>query len=266
MAAALLQGVALPAQELPCRPQRYAFKAGERVTYRAYYSWGFIWLSAGDVLFETRDTVYRRHPAFHFVSRGWSLQEYDWIFRVRDSFEAIVAKDSFSPLRFVRSTEEGGFKTYNRYSFNHADRTVSIVSYTSSRPYKEETKRVEPCTFDVLSAIYFCRNIDFNRYRQGDKIPLTMVIDNEIYSLFIRYRGKEQVKPRKNSTTYSTIKFSVMLVEGTVFKGGEDMTVWVTDDSNRVPVMVEAKILIGSVKAIITGAEGLAHGAMPGMP
>ena len=31
----------------------------------------------------------------------------------------------------------------------------------------------------------------------------------------------------KNS---SVIKFSVLLVEGTIFKGGEDMTVWVTDD------------------------------------
>ena len=50
-----------------------------------------------------------------------------------------------------------------------------------------------------------------------------------------------------------------MLVEGTIFKGGEDMTIWVTDDGNRVPIMVEAKILIGSVKAIITGAEGLVN-------
>ena len=84
-----------------------------------------------------------------------------------------------------------------------------------------------------------------------------MVIDNDVFNLFIRYLGKEDIKLHKDTKTYSTIKFSVMLVEGTLFTGGEDMTIWVTDDGNRVPVMVEAKILIGSVKAVITGAEGL---------
>jgi len=37
------------------------------------------------------------------------------------------------------------------------------------------------------------------------------------------------------------------------------MTVWVTDDRNRIPIIVEARILIGSVKAVFTGAEGLRH-------
>jgi hypothetical protein len=48
-----------------------------------------------------------------------------------------------------------------------------------------------------------------------------------------------------------------LLIEGTIFKGGEDMYVWVTDDKNRIPVLVEAKILIGSVKAYLESAKGL---------
>jgi len=46
-------------------------------------------------------------------------------------------------------------------------------------------------------------------------------------------------------------------VAGTIFKGGEDLVVWVTDDNYRIPVLVEAKILVGSVKAVLVGAEGL---------
>jgi len=49
------------------------------------------------------------------------------------------------------------------------------------------------------------------------------------------------------------------LVDGTIFKGGEGMTVWVTDDKNKIPVMVEAQILVGSVKAILTNATGLRY-------
>ena len=44
-------------------------------------------------------------------------------------------------------------------------------------------------------------------------------------------------------------------MEGDVFKGGENMKVWVSDDERRVPVMVEAKILVGSVKGILDDSE-----------
>jgi hypothetical protein len=48
-----------------------------------------------------------------------------------------------------------------------------------------------------------------------------------------------------------------MLVEGTIFSGGEDLTVWVTDDKNKIPVLIKAKILVGSVKGVFQSAENL---------
>lgn len=238
------------AQDSVCVNLIKPFNKGELVYYRAYYNWRFIWLNAGDVLFTVKDTVYKNQPAYHFISRGWSLKEYDWFFKVRDRFEAIVSKDSFKPLWFLRDTYEGGFKTYNRYEFDYQSNQVKIISYTSNRPYREDVKELRPCTYDVLSAIYRCRAIDFNQYNPGVTIPLSMLVDNDFFNLFIRYHGRENLKLRDGSS-HKTIKFSVMLVEGTIFKGGEDMTIWVSDDENRVPIMVEAKILVGSVKAII---------------
>ena len=85
-----------------------------------------------------------------------------------------------------------------------------------------------------------------------------MSIDDEVFDLFLRYKGKERLKTR-DGTVFNTIRFSALLVEGTIFKGGEDLEVWVTDDNNRVPVLVEAKILVGSVKGVLTGMEGLKH-------
>lgn len=49
--------------------------------------------------------------------------------------------------------------------------------------------------------------------------------------------------------------FSPLLVEGDVFKGGENMKVWVSNDEYRLPLLVEAKILIGSVKAMLEPAQ-----------
>ncbi|MCB9002637.1 MAG: DUF3108 domain-containing protein [Bacteroidales bacterium] len=102
----------------------------------------------------------------------------------------------------------------------------------------------------VLSAVYHFRQIDFTKYSIGEKIPINIAIDNDIYPLYIRYMGKEIIT-LKNGETYKTLKFKIKLVEGTIFTGGEDMTIWVTDNNLRIPVLVEAKILIGSVKAIL---------------
>ncbi len=235
---------------------RLPFAVGEEVSYRAYYNWRFIWLSAGNASFTVKDTVFGGQSAFHFVSKGWSLKDYDWFFKVRDRFESIADKQTLRPYWFLRSTHEGGYKAYNRYEFDYLRNQVNITSYTSERPFRVDNKAIKPGTFDVLSAIYYCRTINFDGYRVGDSIPITMAIDNDVFDLYIRYLGKEVLKIR-GGAVYSTIKFSVMLVEGTIFKGGEDMTVWVIDDANRIPVMVEAKILIGSVKAVLTGATGL---------
>lgn len=232
----------------------FSFKAGEEVCFRGIYNWTFIWINAGDVVFTVRDTVYCGKPAYYFCAKGWSLKEYDWFFKVRDKFESIVLKDGFKPVWFERNTQEGKSKVFNRYVYNYDYSTVNITSYSNDRPHKVEDKALPPNTYDLLSAIYYCRNLDFNNRHIDEKIPLSMVVDDGIFNLFIRYQGRETITTR-DKKRYSTIKFSVMLVEGTVFNAGEDMTVWITDDRNRIPVMVEAKILVGSVKALLTSVK-----------
>lgn len=241
-----------------CEIKKINFKNGELITYRAVYNWGFIWVNAGDVEFRVADTTYMDQPALYLKSTGWSLRKYDWFFKVRDRFESIVHLTTLQPYWFERDTHEGSYKAYNRYLFNHPDKALDIISHNSERAYKREILPLKNCTFDVLSAIYYCRTIDFNKYKKGDKIPVTMAVDDAVYDLFLRYKGKEQLKTR-DGQVFNTIRFSALLVEGTIFKGGEDLEVWVTDDLNRVPILIEAKILVGSVKAVLTGMEGLMH-------
>jgi hypothetical protein len=99
---------------------------------------------------------------------------------------------------------------------------------------------------DVLSSIYYARTIDFNKYKVDDKIPFTMFLGNEVYNLYIRYLGKTQVKTRYGK--FRAIAFKPLLVKGTMFEGGEKMTVWVSDDANHIPLRIESPITVGSVK------------------
>ena len=250
----VLRSYSLCGQVINQQINNSVFNSGEIIKYRAVYNWGFIWINAGDVVFSVQDTVYQGIPCYHFISKGWSLKQYDWFFKVRDRFESIASMDSLKPYWFVRDTYEGGNVVFNRYNFDYRNNKLAIFSYTSDRAAKELIVPLKPVTFDVLSAIYYCRTIDFENLTINQKIPLSMAIDNEVFNLYFRYLGKEKITLHDKSV-YSTYKFSVMLVKGTIFKGGEDLLVWVTDDKRRIPVLVEAKILVGSVKAVLVGVE-----------
>src|SRR5690606_13074728 len=110
---------------------------------------------------------------------------------------------------------------------------------------------------DVLSAIYYARNINYNNFKIGDKIPFTMFLDDEVFYLYIRYMGKFRIKTKYG--TFKAIKIQPLLIEGTLFKGGEDMVVWVSDDRNHIPLRVESPILVGSIKADMMSYSNLRY-------
>jgi hypothetical protein len=165
-------------------------------------------------------------------------------------------KETLLPLWFHRQNYEGGFEVNYKYFFDWSTKQAYTFTENSDRPFKQDTVAIRDCTYDVLSLIYFCRNLNFDGLSVNDTIPVVTFIDSEVYNLYIRYLGKEKIKDR-NKQEYNCIKFSALLVEGTIFKGGEDLFVWVTDDDNRIPILVEAKILIGSAKAYFESAKGL---------
>jgi hypothetical protein len=108
-----------------------------------------------------------------------------------------------------------------------------------------------------VSALYYARNIDFNRFKPGDRITFSMFLDNEVYNMYLRYMGKEEIKTRYGK--FRTIKLKPLLIKGTLFEGGEKMVAWVTDDLNRIPVRVESPLLVGSVKVDMMNYKNLRH-------
>src|SRR5258706_264273 len=58
---------------------------------------------------------------------------------------------------------------------------------------------------------------------------------------------------------FRAIKFRPLLIKGTIFSGGEKMTVWVSDDENHIPLRVESPIVVGKVKVDMMGNKNLRH-------
>lgn len=239
-----------------CFDRNSAFTEGESLKYEVYYNWGLIWLNAGYVTFIVKQGSYKERKIYYFDAYGTSYKSYDWIFKVRDRYQCYFDKELLRPLWFHRVNSEGGFELDYQYKFDwNNDRVISHTE-NSERPSSIDTIGITACTFDLLSSIYYSRNIDFSNKNIGDSIPVRSFIDNESFDLYIRYLGKEVIET-KEGKKYSCIKFSALLVEGTIFKDGEQLYGWVTDDENKIPVLVEAKILVGSVKTYLVQADGL---------
>lgn len=220
-----------------CGIRNKAFEEGESISYNVFYNVIGLYVNAGNANFSVSLDKMNNRPAYHVVGRGSSNPSYDWIFKVRDRYESYIDTANLQPLKFIRNIEEGGYKKFENITFNQETNTA----VTTEGVYK-----VPGCIQDVLSSIYYARNIDFNKYKPEDKIPFAMFLDNEVYNLYIKYMGKETIKTKYGK--FRAIKFKPLLVKGTLFEGGEKMTVWVSDDPNHIPLRIESPIVVGSVK------------------
>lgn len=230
--------VAQPSQR--CNIRNTTTKNTEKLRYKVYYTLAGLYAAAGETTFSNSLETYNQKPVFHVTGEGHTYKAYDWFYRVRDIYESFIDTVTMLPLKFVRNVSEGSTKIYNHVLFNHQSGTAVSLKRQIKTP---------DCIQDVLSAIYYARNIDFSKFKVNDIIPFNMFLDDEIYPLYIRYLGREKLRTKHG--VYNTIKFRPKLIEGTLFKGGEEMLVYVTDDKRKIPVYIETPILVGKVKVYL---------------
>ncbi len=246
--AALLLNTVQPGGSDFCGVKNTAFKNGEVVTMKVFYSALGAYVGAGEATFTTKIERFNGRPAYHFVGEGKSYSFFDNFFKVRDRYESYVDTATLLPLKFIRNVDEGGHKIYNNVSFNHSANTATSTNGVF---------KITDCIQDVVSSMYYARNIDFDKYKPGDKIPFDMFLDDEVYHLYLRYMGKEKIKTRYGK--FKAIKFKPLLIKGTMFEGGEKMTAWVSDDPNRLLLRVESPISVGSVKVDMMAYKNLRY-------
>ncbi len=224
----------------------------EKLTYTGYYNWGILWVKAGWVEF-TMSKSEKYPDAVKLEAAGGTFPSRDWIFKVRDTLISHYDSKTFLPYEFSRKAHEGNYHKTFDYVFNYKDSVILGDVHRIGRYLRKDTVRLLPDTYDMLSVAWMTRELDFDQYKENDLIPIRILIDSKIYDLYIRYLGVNKLKiAGRKQECYV---FSPLLVEGEVFKGGENMKVWVSKDEYRLPMMVEAKILVGAVKAILDSAE-----------
>jgi len=245
-----------PGGHTQCPVVNSVFGDGEEIRYTISYNWGPVWVDAGIITFSASTEQYRDKTSWHLRATGKTYASYDLLFKVRDYYDTWIDPATFRTFDFKRYTYEGGYTLINTMNFDLVAGKVFSNTKTNNNPVRMDTLPIRLCTFDMLTAIYYTRTLDLSGIPAGSKKLITVLIDDAYYDIYIRAMGNEIVESA-NGKRYRCNKFAAKMVQGTIFKGDEDVLVWVTDDENKIPVYIEAKIIVGTIKAYLKDYKGL---------
>lgn len=226
-----------------------AFGRGEKLTFRVYYQSLLTGkVTAGEANVEVRDkkVMKNNRPTYHIVGTGESKGAFNFFFKVKDRFETYIDEEGMFPWYFIRRTREGGYKK---------DDEVTFEQNSNLAISRNAVKRVPANIQDIVSVFYYARTLDITGVRPGDAFPLSFFLDDSVYVSKIIFLGREQITTE--SGTFNCLKFKPMVATGEVFKEPYPMQLWVTDDKNRIPVLVQSAVIVGSVKIELIAFEGI---------
>lgn len=237
-----------------------AYQAGEHLKFTVHYSWGVINSDVGVATVDLDTLRINGEKVFHCAVYGKTVSWYDLLFKVREDFQAWFSADGIVPLKFTRNTREGRYRAMNTYNYmwDMPEPVIAADVFTSSSGQRYVQLPLDHCTYDLPALFFMARNMDFDAVAPGVRYPMTFAIDDDVYNVYFILLGRETRKI-KGLGTVKTIKFAAKLLAGEVFTGEEDMIIWISDDDNRIPLMFEAPILVGTASGRLAEYSGLKH-------
>ncbi len=228
-----------------------AYKPGEEIRYRVHY--GF--LNAGEALMRITNQHYRVNNRICFRAEviGNSTGAFDRIVRIRDVWGSYFDTTHFQPQKSFRSIQENRYRKKEEIYFDYS-RNIARVQAENSQP---EEIPVQANVQDMVSGYYFLRLQKYDNLRKNDTMRLTGIFENKTYNFKIIYLGKEKVKTKFGKTNSFVI--SPVMPENKLFSGRNPIKMWISDDQNRIPLKIEAELLLGSLDLDISDFQNLKY-------
>jgi hypothetical protein len=226
-----------------------AFQTGEWFKFRVHY--GLI--NAGYATLEVQDGVINNKKVYHVIGKGYSTGMSRFFFKVDDLYESYFDKVTGNPYKYIRKIDEGGYTKNQEGFFNQASDRVLVKDYENK---SEKTFVIPNNTQDIVSTFYYLRNYPtINKLKVGESVSIDMFLDEETTKFKLKFIGREDIDTKFG--VIPTMIFRPLVQSGRVFKEQEALTVWISDDDNKIPIRIQANLTIGSIKADLDGFKGL---------
>jgi hypothetical protein len=228
-----------------------AYSVGEFLKFKVHYGL----LIAGYATIEVEEATHKDQSVYHVIGKGYSTGMTKFFFKVEDLYESYIDKDNRNPYRFVRKINEGGYVKNQEGFFDQKSNKILVKDYKHKT---EKTFGVPTNTQDILSSFYYLRNYpNINKIKPGESVSIDMFFDNETTKFKLKFIGRENITTKFG--VVSTMIFRPLVQSGRIFKERESLTIWISDDYNKIPVRIKARLLVGSLKADLEYYRGLQH-------
>lgn len=239
-----------------CKVENKFFSAGEELSYDMYFKYGLINTKAGKSLMTVSEENFDGKEALKMHLIGNTKGVANKLFSLSDTLSCVMTKE-LVPLAYQKNAHESGDHTIEKATYSYANNKITIKT---NRIRNDELRFDEEltsgsCIYDMLSVVYYARTLDYSTMMKGDKVSISFLSGKRIASMDIEDHGIEVVNANDNRK-YDCIKL-VLVINAEAFDDKKEaMTVYITNDYNRIPIRIDSKLKIGSTRAILKSYKG----------
>ncbi len=226
-----------------------AFQKGEKMHYRVFYNsmlTGNVTAGNASLRIEKQARKVKNRQTMHIKAEGNTKGAFSFFFKVMNRYETFIDEQAIVPMLFRQSLREAKYRKNQTISFNQ-EKNYAIVD----NEIVQTTENVQ----DIISSLYFMRTYNFDTAKVGDVYSIQFLLNDSVHVSRILFEGREKIKTKKG--TFHTLRFRPEVLIGDVFSQEYPMTLWVSDDKNKILIAAETEIIVGSLKMEITDYSGL---------
>lgn len=237
------------------------FGAGERLLYTVSYR-AAMWPNTdmGDVVLAVTADEAGGEQALRIDARATVKGVFSWFYELDDRYSSWLRTTDLRPVLARAELLEGDYRFSSEFRYDWAQDVArnSYRNHARRRIPVDTTVTLEGAAMDGVSLFYNLRSQDLDAYREGEVRTLALLLKDKVQYVQYTYYGRDTVKV-KGLGKVRALKFSCQLIndDADSFEDGSEFFVWISDDHNKIPVLLESPLRVGSVRARLVSYDGL---------
>lgn len=226
----------------------HAFGDGESLSYSVSYRAALI--PSINVMYVTLHTIAEDLsgiPHYHVVGNGRTTSFAKGFFDINDTYHSWLDAATMRPSRMTSDVQEDNYRFKSTFNYDWQSMVVNTVRRNARWDAdKFEFMSLNENSGDALSLFYRLRQTDVKRLVKGETYPLDLVLSETTKPIYYTFLGRENVKVRKLGT-FRALKFTCTMAtsDGSTYEEGMVFTVWISDDLNKIPLVIDTPIKVG---------------------
>ena len=183
-------------------------------------------------------------PARHLTTTIRSNDFISVFFPVKNQVDSLVDPQTMLPRHLLFQRREGSRRERFDVTFDHVTYRVTVV-----KDGKASVHSIPAGTHDPLSCLYYLRTMP--NLVPGSSVYMDIHHDRKNYKVEVKVEAVESVSGPWGEV--ETIRLLAIMPFRGIFLNEGNIRIWVTNTPERVPVMMEARVIVGSARAVIEG-------------